>query len=467
MVTRRRILTATLASVTTLSLVAACGSGDGEGEGDGGAVTLTITANAISGGKNAAEADWIRDWVIPEFEAAQAEAGNDVTVEFLEEGVDDEDYKTKIALDLQSGEGADIIGIDGIWVGEFAEAGYIAPLSEVGGDAVESWEGWDQMSEAVQSAMSFEDQRYGVPQGADGRVLYYNKELFAQAGLPQDWQPTSWDEVLEAARSLSSLDGVVPIQLNAGTAMGEATTMQGLLPVLAGTGQEVYSEGMWNGDTQGLRDALGLYATIYGEELGDPILQQEAAGRDNSFAQFAAGEIGILLEGDYFWRSVINPDESIGTAPMANRDEVVGYTLIPAQSPGSGVEGRDFVSMGGGTGRVLNPNSEHPELAWELLAFMNSAEAYTERVAGTVSITPRDDVNAEVLASDPMLTFVSENVLPINSYRPGLAEYPQVSVALQEATAAVVDGTSPEDAAAAYEEALIGIVGEENVAAGS
>ena len=164
---------------------------------------------------------------------------------------------------------------------------------------------------------------------------------------------------------------------------------------------------------------------------------------------------------------MINPAEGVGTAPMENRDEVVGYTLIPAQQPGAGVGGSDFVSMGGGTGRVLNPNSENPELAWELLAFMNSAEAFEARVAGTVSITPRDDVNAEVLSSDPMLTFVSENVLPINSYRPSLAAYPQVSVALQEATAAVVDGTSPADAAAAYEEALIGIVGEENVATGN
>lgn len=465
---RSRRFAAGIASLTALGLVAACGSGgdDGGGGGDGNAVTLTITANAISGGKNAAEADWIRDWVIPQFEAAQAEAGRDVTVEFLEEGVDDEDYKTKIVLDLQAGEGADIIGIDGIWVGEFAEAGYIAPLSEVAGDAVDAWDGWEQMPEAVQSAMSFEGERYGVPQGADGRVLYYNKELFAQAGLPEDWQPTSWDEILETARTLSSLDGVIPLQINAGTAMGEATTMQGVLPLLVGTGTEVWSDGAWNGDTQGLRDVLELYATIYGEGLGDPVLQQEAAGRDNSFAQFAAGEIGILLEGDYFWRSVINPDENVGTAPMANRDEVVGYALIPAQTPGSGVQGRDFVSMGGGTGRVLNPGSDNPELAWELLAFMNSAEAYTERVAGTVSITPRDDVNAEVLASDPMLTFVSENVLPINSYRPGLAAYPQVSVALQEATAAVVDGTPPADAAAAFEQALIGIVGEENVATG-
>ncbi|ACQ80797.1 extracellular solute-binding protein family 1 [Beutenbergia cavernae DSM 12333] len=467
---RRRVAVA-FASLAAVSLAAACsggGGGGGEetsGEGSDGPVTLTITANAISGGKNAAEADWIRDWVIPEFEAAMEAEGRDVTVEFLEEGVDDEDYKTKIALDLQSGEGADIIGIDGIWVGEFAEAGYIQPLSDVGGSAVDEWEGWDQMSESVQNAMSFEGDRYGVPQGADGRVLYYNKDLFAEAGLPEDWSPTSWDEVLDAARSLAEIDGVVPIQLNAGTAMGEATTMQGLLPLLAGTGTEVYSDGMWNGDTQGLRDVLTAYRTIYVDEgLGDPILQQEAAGRDNSFAQFAAGEIGILLEGDYFWRSVINPEEGVGTAPMENRDDVVGYTLIPAQEPGAGVEGRDFVSMGGGTGRVLNPNSENAELSWELLAFMNSAEAFQARVEGTVSITPRDDVNAEVLASDPMLTFVSENVLPINSYRPGLAAYPQVSVALQEATAAVVSGTSPEDAAAAYEEALIGIVGEENVA---
>src|SRR5690606_41344778 len=105
-------------------------------------------------------------------------------------------------------------------------------------------------------------------------------------------------------------------------------------------------------------------------------------------------------------------------------------------------------------------------LEWALMACMSSAAAYRQRVPGTASSTPRDDVNAEVLASDPMLTFVSENVLTINSYRPGLAAYPQVSVALQEATAAVVDGTPPADAAAAFEQALIGIVGEENVATG-
>lgn len=459
---RRKTAAGAVAGATIAALtLAACSGGGGDDEGDSG--TLTIVTNAISGGKNEAEADWINEWVIPQFEQAMADEGQDVTVEFEAQGVDDEDYKTKIALDLQSGGGADIIGIDGIWVGEFAEAGYIAPLEEVGGDAAADWDGWEQIPDAVQNGLSFNDQVYGVPQGADGRVLYYNKELFAQAGLPEDWQPTSWEEVLEAARALAGIEGVTPIQLNAGTAMGEATTMQGLLPILAGTGAEVYADDQWIGATDELQAALELYRTIYvDEELGDAVLQQEASGRDTSFSLFAEGEIGILLEGDYFWRSVVDPD--VGTAPMENRDEVVGYTMIPAQTPGAGINGQDFVSMSGGTGRVLNPNSDNPELAWELLAFMNSPEAYEARAEyGGVNISPRTDVNETLLEGDDMLTFISDEVLPITAYRPGLAAYPEVSVALQEATAAVVSGTSAEDAATSYSEAVAGIVGEENV----
>lgn len=427
-------------------------------------VSLVFTTNAIVGGKNAAEAEWLEDWMIPTFEAEQAAKGVDVTVTFEAQGVDDEDYKTKVALDLNSGKGADIVGLDGIWIGEFAEAGYIKPLEDVAGSAVADWEGWDQIPDAVQNAASFQGERYGVPQGADGRVIYYNKAIFEEAGLPAEWEPTSWEDILEAGRSLKALDGMIPIQLNAGTAMGEATTMQGLLPMLVGAGQEVWKDGKWGGDTQGLREALELYKTIYVDEgLGDPILQQEASGRDTSFEEFAAGNIAMLFEGDYFWRSVINPAEGVGTAPVADRDTNVGYVRIPAKEPGAGINGQDFVSMSGGTARVLNPNSANPELAWELLSFMNSAEAFEVRAAGTLSITPRNDVNEKLLSSDPMLTFVSEQVLPVTAYRPGLAEYPEVSVALQQATLDVVTGTSVDDAVAKYVAALEDIVGADNV----
>lgn len=425
-------------------------------------VTLSFTSNAILGGKNEAEAQWYQDYVIPEFVKQQKAKGVDVTLTFEPNGVDDEKYKTKLALDLQSKGGSDVIAMDGIWVGEFAEAGYILPLTDVAGADVDTWEGWDQMSEAVQQAAAFDDKRYGIPMGADGRVVYYNKTLFEKAGLPTDWTPTSWDDVLDASRALKTAGVPVPIQLNAGTAMGEATTMQGLLPLLVGTGTKVWEDGKWMGNSQGLRDALTLYKTIYVDEgLGDPVLQQETAGRDKSFSDFASGGIGILVEGDYFWRSVINPEN--GTAPMADRDTTVGYTKIPSQKPGSGVNGQDFVSMSGGSARVLNPNTEFPQQAWELLAFINSKEAFENRVSSSPIITPRADVNEIVLKDNAMLNYVATEVLPITQYRPGLAAYPEVSLALQEATAQVVSGTSVDDAAAAYQTAVEKIVGSDNV----
>ncbi|MGH8776141.1 MAG: extracellular solute-binding protein [Jiangellaceae bacterium] len=438
----------------------AAGGGDTERNADATEVELTITDNAIAGGKNSEGAVWIEEWVIPEFTRVQEENGVDVTVTFEPNGVDDEDYKTKLALDLRTGQGADVMSIDGIWTGEFAEAEYIQPLTEVAGDVVDEWDGWDQIPDAVQQAMSFEDEKYGIPQGTDGRVLYFNKDLFAQAGLPADWQPTSWDEILDTARQLKTLEGVTPIQLNAGTAMGEATTMQGFLPLLVGTGEQVWQDGTWTGASAGMTEALDFYATVYGEEaLGDPLLQQEAQGRDQSFALFAENKVAILLEGDYFWRSVVNPNG--GIAPMANRDEVVGWAKIPAQEPGAGINGQDFVSMSGGTGRVLNPNTEFPQQAWELLSFMNSPEAFESLLAGVPRITPRDDVNEDALVDDPMLTFIAEEVLPITAYRPALAIYSQVSVAMQEATSSVVSGASGEEAAGDYRSALEGIVGDD------
>jgi multiple sugar transport system substrate-binding protein len=428
-------------------------------------VTLTIVANAVSGGKNARGADWITNWVIPRFTEAQKAKGVNATVKFEQNGAGDEDYKTKVALDFKTGGGGDIVEIDGIWLGEFAQGGQVKPIDDlVGKSDVDAWDGWRQIPDAVQGLGQFEGKRYGVPQGTDGRVLYYNKKLFADAGLPADWQPRSWDELLAAGSALKKLAGVTPIQLNAGSAMGEATTMQGVLPALVGTGKPIYDAGKWQGATSGVKDVLGLYQRIYSGGLGDPVLQQEANGRERSFALFAENKIGILLEGDYFWRSVVEPKN--GVAKMADRDTAVGWALVPAKQAGAGVGGQDFVSMSGGGVRVINPNTQYPKQAWEFLQFLNSAEAVKASLAGTAQITQRNDVNDEVLAGDPMLSFVADKVLPITRYRPGLADYPKVSAALQQATADIVAGKSPDDAAKSYQDAVVKAVGEGSVAVG-
>ncbi|KAA2258689.1 extracellular solute-binding protein [Solihabitans fulvus] len=438
---------------------------DNKNNADAKDITLTIVANSVAGGKNAAGAAWITDWVIPKFTEAEKAKGVNATVKFEANGAADEDYKTKIALDFKTGGGGDIVELDGIWLGEFAQAGQLRPLDDVvGKDTVSAWDGWSQIPDAVQALGNFQGKRYGIPIGTDGRVLYFNKKLFAQAGLPSDWQPKSWDEVLAAGQSLKQLAGVTPIQLNAGTAMGEATAMQGVLPALVGTGKPIYADGKWQGATQNVKQVLDLYRRIYSGGLGDPLLQQEAKGRDRSFAEFADNKIGILLESDYLWRSVVEPTK--GVAKMADRDTAVGWALIPAMRPGGGVNNQNFVSMSGGAVRVINPNSKYPKQAWDLMQFMNSAEATRARLGGAAQITQRSDVNNQVLAGDPMLSFVARSVLPITQYRPGLADYPKVSAALQQATADVVSGKSPDEAAAAYQQALVKAVGEGSVAGG-
>ena len=464
----RRTLALGAAAVATMTLAGCLGQqqeSDTDRNADAKDVSLTITANAVAGGKNDLTATWISDWVIPEFTKQQKAKGVNVTVKYDGTGVDDADYKAKIALDFGTDIGGDVVEVDGIWLGEFAQGGQIKPLDDVvGKDKVDGWDGWGQIPDAVQAVGAYEDKRYGIPVGTDGRVLFFNKKLFAQVGLPADWQPTSWEEITGAAVSLKQLPGVIPVQLNAGTAMTEATTMQGVLPLLAGAGAEINQDGKWQGATDEMKQVLTFYKQVYGGKLGDPVLAQEAKGRDRSFELFAQNKIGILLESDYFWRSVVDP--TVGVAKMADRDSAVGWAKIPAMNPGSGVGGQDFVSMSGGSVRVLNPNTKYPQQAWELLQFMNSAEATKARLGDTAQITQRDDVNDEVLKNDPMLGFIAQEVLPITRFRPGLAEYPKVSTALQQATADIVAGKSVDDAASAYEDALVEAVGEDKVARG-
>jgi multiple sugar transport system substrate-binding protein len=161
-------------------------------------VTLRISANDVIGGKNTAEAKWITDYVIPGFEKAEKAKGLNVTVTFEGSGVDDSVYLTKLELELKTGSAADVFTADGIWLGGLQAAGYIKPLTTVVGASVTSWQGWRQIAKTVRGNMTVDGQLYGIPEGTDGRVLYFNKKLFAEAGLPADWQPKNWADILAA-----------------------------------------------------------------------------------------------------------------------------------------------------------------------------------------------------------------------------------------------------------------------------
>jgi multiple sugar transport system substrate-binding protein len=423
------------------------------------AQNLTITCRCIEGGVNAQMVEWIRDFVIPTFEAAH----EGVTVSLVEFGGSDEALKEQYALDLSVGAGHDIMAFDGFWVPEFVEAGSLRSLSAIGGDAEANWEGWNHIPEGLQALMSFEGERYGIAFGTDYRMLYYRRDLLEEAGVEDaaNWQPTSWEELLDTARTLKeAFPDSAPLQINAGTAMGEATTMQGYFPMLLGTGHFLTDENdRWIVRSQGILDTLNLYRTIYvEEELGDPRLQLLQDGRNRSFANFRDGNTAILLEGDFFYRGPTAPGQEF---EVANRDEVMGWAKIPAQTPGAGYRGQDFTTISGGTGFVINPNTQNPELAWELLAFMNSREALMAAQESQPRIRIRDDVP---VPDNVFLTETAAALGPLTTARPNLSVYPEISFQAQLMTERVVSGEmTPEQAMDAFADAVTDLVGADNV----
>ena len=160
-------------------------------------VTLQITANAVKGGKNTQDAEWI-ERIIPEFESEMKAQGRDVKVQFLPAGIQDEDYKARLALDIKGGGGPDVIAFDHFWVPEFAEAKFLMPIDNY----LKAWPEWGQYFDSMKAMGSFKGKTYLIMGGTDVRMIYYNKELFKKAGIPVPWQPKDWNELLAACRTI-------------------------------------------------------------------------------------------------------------------------------------------------------------------------------------------------------------------------------------------------------------------------
>lgn len=63
--------------------------------------------------------------------------------------------------------------------------------------------------QSVTPGFAAEGDRYAVPIGLQGTIFYYNKKLFAKAGLPTDFEPKSWEEVKQAGEKLQAA-GIQP-----------------------------------------------------------------------------------------------------------------------------------------------------------------------------------------------------------------------------------------------------------------
>jgi len=126
--------------------------------------------------------------------------------------LENEAFKTKMTTVIQSGEPPDIFQSWGGGVmNEYVAAGMMkditADLDADGG----AWR--DTFSQGALGVYSLDGKNYGVPWDMGMVGFWYNKDLFAQAGI--DAPPATWDELLEDVTALKAA-GITPIALGEG-----------------------------------------------------------------------------------------------------------------------------------------------------------------------------------------------------------------------------------------------------------
>jgi raffinose/stachyose/melibiose transport system substrate-binding protein len=126
--------------------------------------------------------------------------------------LENEAFKTKMTTVIQSGEIPDIFqswggGVMNEYIGAGMMKDITADLDADGG----AWR--NTFSAGSLGVYSLEGKNYGVPWDMGMVGFWYNKELFAQAGI--DTPPATWDELLADVEALKAA-GITPIALGEG-----------------------------------------------------------------------------------------------------------------------------------------------------------------------------------------------------------------------------------------------------------
>ncbi|MEU9172684.1 extracellular solute-binding protein [Streptomyces sp. NPDC048420] len=439
------VLPSLLATALAASALTACGGGSGSDPD-----TVKVSFKQSTDNSIHVMDDYLAD-IKKQFE--RTNPGK--KVELVPIKAPDSEYYTKLQQMLRSPKTApDLVYEDTFLINSDITSGYLKPLDAY----LAKWPDWNQFIDTAKAAAKAEDGKtYGVPDGTDTRGLWFDKGIFAKAGLPADWQPKTWDEVLDAARTIKRrVPDVTPLNVYTGKPAGEAAAMQGFEMLLYGTGDgrsdPLYDDTAkkWIAGSQGFKDALAFVETVYREKLGpdvstalDPNIQTIVRGD-----LLPKGKLGINLDGSWLPQDWL---EGSGHE-WPEWSSKLGLAYMPTQhgqAPGK-------VSMSGGWAWAVPAKAANPDLAFEFVRTMQTKANAQKWYVANSGIAVRKDVadDPAYAKAQPGIEFFTDLVASTH-YRPAYPAYPKVSTAIQEAMEGVTTGDTPvEEAAKGYDDAL-------------
>ena len=111
------------------------------------------------------------------------------------------DYRTKLATDFAAGAPPDVALLNYRRVPAFAAAGQLEPL----GPYLDNSEiiAREDFYSITLDSFTWRNELVCIPQNISSLVVYYNRDLFAAAGLPEPADDWTWDDFLATAKALT------------------------------------------------------------------------------------------------------------------------------------------------------------------------------------------------------------------------------------------------------------------------
>lgn len=266
------------------------------------------------------------------------------------------EYRRRLATDFAAGSPPDVMLLNYRRFATFADQGGLEPLGPYLTES-ELITATDFYSPTIR-AFTLDGQLWCIPQNISSLVVYYNQNLFDQAGIPYPEAGWTWQEFLESARALTrDLDGDGRIdQYGAGI----TPNVFRLAPFIWQNGGELVDDPE-NPQRLALhepaaREALQWFVDLQVEEGVVPDAVAEAA--ENSESRFLNGRLGMYFNS----RRGVPTYRTIDTftwdvAPLPQHKEAAGILHSDAY--------------------CLAATAEDKAAAWTFIEFANSVAGQT------------------------------------------------------------------------------------------
>ncbi|MFV0334374.1 MAG: ABC transporter substrate-binding protein [Tropicimonas sp.] len=307
----------------------------------------------------------------------------------------------------------------------------VIPVDTFFTDADKEWV--DGFMPAFLESARVEDHLWAVPFQRSTAVLYWNKDAFAEAGLDPEKYPTTWDEMVEYGKAVTT-DGSsgtkrwgVGIPGNVGSSQWLFTALaaQNGARLMNAEGTETYLT-----DPK-VVEALQFWVDLSTKEKIHPEGIQEWG---TTPADFLEGRIAMI------WTTT-------GNLTNLRKNATFNFGMAPYPGNPDGAS-----ALGGGNFYIFKDVSEEQQkAAYEFVKFMTSDEILADWAIATGYVAPRDgswevDVLKAYTEEVPM-ALVAKNQIPVAVPEFSTHENARTTKVLNDALAAALTGAkTPEQA---------------------